>query len=255
MSDLLAVKFVEGEGDGLIEGLILPYGGPRPDGNDLAGSHFTKSTDFALDWFPSGGRPGLYRHGFDPDLGLSVIGREVKSWGDDKGVWLRAQLDTSHEYWAEVKELIDQGRLFLSSGAVDHLVKATKDGQIKVWPWVEWSLVPNPAHPEAVAYPVKSVDAIEHLAQAEVEVPAALKQSIDSVNLVLDGTLAAVKEALNPQALHDAAVKSGAKCEEDTKPGPVKSETGGVDLEALTARLAEAAGEAAQQAVKSLIES
>ena len=155
---MTAVKFIEEEGEWFVEGLILPFDGPL-NGQDLTGSHFTKSTDFCLDWFPEGGRPGLYAHGFDAALGTSVVGREVKSWDDDKGRWMRAQIDKRHEYAAEVRQLVEEGHVSLSSGAVDHLVRIAKDGTIKRWPWVEWSLVPNPANPEAVVYPVKSVDA------------------------------------------------------------------------------------------------
>lgn len=170
MTDSNAVKFVDGSDD-LIEGLILPYDGPV-NGNDLTGTHFTKSTDYCAAWFPDGGRPGLYAHGFDTDLGLSVIGREVKSWKGDKGVWLQAQLDKAHEYWAEIKQLVDAGKLSLSSGAVDHLVQvAAKSGEINVWPWVEWSLVANPANPDAVVYSVKSADAAEHMAVLGVKAP------------------------------------------------------------------------------------
>ena len=170
---MTAVKFIEEDGEWFIEGLILPYGGPTANGNDLTGSHFTKSTDFCLDWFPDGGRPGLYAHGFDASLGTSVIGREVKSWADDKGVWLRAQIDKAHEYAAEVKELVDRGVVALSSGAVDHLTRiSAKSGEIARWPWVEWSLVPNPANPEALLYPVKSVDAAEHLTTVGAGLPA-----------------------------------------------------------------------------------
>lgn len=165
MTDSAAVKFIEEDGEWFIEGLIMPVGGPLR-GNDLTGSHFpsSKDWDYCADWFPNGGRPGLYRHGFDDQLKLSVVGREVKSWKDDKGVWLRAQIDKAHEYAAEIKQLLDDGLLSLSSGAVDHLVKiAAKSGEIQVWPWVEWSLVPNPANPEALLYQVKSSDAFGHL--------------------------------------------------------------------------------------------
>jgi hypothetical protein len=162
---LTAVKLV-GETDDawIIEGLILPYGGPLY-GQDLTGTHFTKATDFCLEWFPeTTGRPGLYAHGFDATVKASVVGREVKNWADDKGRWLQAQIDKAHEYAAEIKEMVDQGLLSMSSGAVDHLVQvATKSGEIVRWPWVEWSLVPNPANPEAIVYPVKSAEALDHL--------------------------------------------------------------------------------------------
>ncbi len=181
---LIAVKFVEGSAD-TIEGLILPFGGPM-GGRDLTGTFFTKETDFCRDWFPDGGRPGLYRHGFDPAMKTAVIGREIGGRDDDKGHWLQAQLDTSAEYWGEIRELVDQGKLFLSSGAVDHLVDVKEaTGEIRRWPWVEWSLTTKPANPDQPAvrehgrmlpgYAVKSFDAIEHLRVLGVAIPAAVK--------------------------------------------------------------------------------
>src|SRR5439155_24942423 len=150
----------------LVEGLILPYGGPLKGGQDLTGTHFAKATEFCEDWFPNNDRPALYGHGFDATLQTDVVGRQTKFWKDDKGGWLQGQIDKAHAYAAEIKELLDEGLLSLSSGAVDHLVKiAAKSGRILRWPWVEWSFVPNPAHPEAVVYEVKSTDATAHLAR------------------------------------------------------------------------------------------
>lgn len=230
-----AVKFVDGSDD-LIEGLILPYGGPV-NGQDLTGSHFTKSTDYAAEWFPDGGRPGLYAHGFDDTLGMSVIGREQKSWKDDKGVWLRAQLDKAHEYWAEIKQLVDAGKVSLSSGAVDHLVRVSaKSGEIKTWPWVEWSLVPTPANPEARVYSVKSADAIEHMAVLGVKAPDELTDDADNTITMtikadtaqaeaaiasLTDAVKAFQATLTPQSLHDASVASGAKCAHEPGETPV----------------------------------
>lgn len=249
-----AVKFTETpEGDWIIEGLIMPVGGPI-NGQDLTGSHFTKSTDYAADWFPDGGRPGLYAHGFDPALGRSVIGREIKSWKDDKGVWLRAQIDKAHAYAAEIKQLLDDKKLSLSSGAVDHLTRiAAKSGEITVWPWVEWSLVPNPANPEALLYQVKSTDAVGHIVEAGAEVPTAIKTEPEQV-AATDGmepvpvawthedAIKALTASLTPQALHDAALASGAVCAGETvKSEPVLAITeteAPVDLAALRAELA-----------------
>jgi len=249
MTTTSTVKFIEEDGDWFIEGLIMPVGGPL-GGNDFTGSHFPakKNWDYAAAWFPNGGRPGLYAHGFDEALGLSVIGREIKSWKDAKGVWLRAQIDKAHEYAAEIKQLLDEGLISLSSGAVDHLVKINaKSGEIQVWPWVEWSLVPNPAHPEAVVYQVKSADAIAHLAVIGTEPPDAVKDvaaedelppepegepdeqiaeqpadvadeaikmsTAEMGQMMMAQMVSAVTGALTPQALHDAAKASGASCE------------------------------------------
>jgi hypothetical protein len=159
------------------EGLAIPYGGVTKAGQDLTGSHFTKSSDLCLDWFPADGRPLLYRHGFDPEVKAAPVGREsgfVKE--DDRGRWYRVQVQKAKEYAAEVKQLIDEGLVSLSSGAVDHLTQiSAKSGEIIRWPWVELSVVPNPANPEALIYPVKSVDAVEHLTIVETAIPEAVK--------------------------------------------------------------------------------
>ena len=267
MSDTPAIRSFEEDGNWYIEGLVMPVGGPLR-GQDLTGTHFTKSTDYALDWFPDGGRPGLYRHGFDETLGLSVVGREVKSWKDAKGTWLQAQMDKAHEYASEIKQLLDEKVLSLSSGAVDHLVRiAAKSGAIEVWPWVEWSLVPNPANPEALLYQVKSTDAVAHLTETGTEVPqpvlaikdeapdeATLAEILptvpegDDVMVSLTVTLkqleamtaieGAIKAIpLTPQALHDAASASGAKCAGEAaepEPAPVLAIRAGNNVETVT---------------------
>jgi hypothetical protein len=173
----VTVKFVEETDDAWIyEGLAIPYGGPVK-GQDLTGSHFTKDSDLCLDWFPDGGRPLLYRHGFDATLKASPIGRETGAVReDDKGRWYRLQIDKAKEYAAEVRQLADDGMLSLSTGAVDHLASiAAKSGAIIRWPWVELSFVPNPANPEALLYQVKSIDAVEHLRIVGTATPPAVR--------------------------------------------------------------------------------
>lgn len=171
-----AMKFVEEtETSWVYEGLAIPYGGPM-GGQDLTGTHFSAKTDLCLDWFPDGGRPILYRHGFDPTVRTQVVGREIGTVReDDLGRWVRLQIDKAKEYAAEIRQLADDGVLALSSGAVDHLVSiATKGGEISRWPWVELSLVPNPANPEALLYQVRSTDAIDHIRIVGADVPAEL---------------------------------------------------------------------------------
>lgn len=225
MSDLPAVKFVDENGDWFIEGLILPYGGPA-HGNDLTGSHFTKSTDFCLDWFPEGGRPGLYAHGFDEGPSVRPIGREVKSVVTDKGVWLRAQIDKAKDYAAEVKQMAEAGMLSLSSGAVDHLTRiAAKTGEIQRWPWVEWSLVPNPANPEAFvpAYTVKSIDAVAHMGVIGTAVPDAMAEP-GATPAIKAGARHSTADMAHIQSAHDAMAALGATCSPSESATATKTE-------------------------------
>lgn len=142
-----AVRLADGTSD-QIEGIGIPYGGPwvgaDEQGRDLYGQFFSAKTELCLDWFAE--RPLLYQHGFDDGTRVSPVGR-VKAWEvRSDGVWVQAQLDASSEYFDALKDLIAKGRLFFSSGSVEHLFKAAKDGEILMWPWVELSLTPNPAN-------------------------------------------------------------------------------------------------------------
>ncbi len=236
-----AVRFLDRDA-GIITGLIVPFTGPLEGDKDLYGTRFSKDTDLALDWFPDGGRPGLYSHGHDEDLEMEVIGREIRSFSDDKGRWLEAQIDKSHRYAEEILKLVDDGMLSLSSGSIDHLVKingSTRD--VERWPWVEWSLVPNPGNPEALIYSVRSTDAIERQPELAIRVVADLDalvpepekpepkpghvfttSSIDDLTTSVRSLLTSMK----PEALHQLACDQGATCpppavSEDPEPGPV----------------------------------
>lgn len=135
-------------GDGLVEGIGIPFSGPwlgaDGQGRDLYGEYFSARTELCLDWFAE--RPLLYQHGFDSGPQLAPVGR-VKAWEvRTDGVWVQAQLDASSDYFEDIRELIDKGKLFFSSGSVGHLVEMTRSGEILRWPWVELSLTPTPAN-------------------------------------------------------------------------------------------------------------
>ncbi len=174
-----AVKFADGsETD--IEGLLLPYGGVH-NGADLYGERFTKSTEFCLDWSKGGDLPLLYHHGLDDGLETSAVGRIRKVEMRDDGGWMQAQLDASAKYFDQIKELVKTGKLFLSSGAMAHLVKVTKSGDITRWPLVEGSLTPTPANLLAT---VDFATATNHYKSAGLELPeTVLPESIKALGL------------------------------------------------------------------------
>ena len=140
MTVMDAVKLV---GDNTIEGLAIPYG------RDLDGEAFTKDTDLALDWYDS--RPLLMQHGQSPTFGLQRVGRVTKVEARDDGLWAEAIIEASDRYKGRLRQLVADGHLAFSSGSSSNYTRKATDGTIHAWPFVELSLVPNPANPNAVA--------------------------------------------------------------------------------------------------------
>lgn len=172
----MAVKFVDGS-DTAIEGLAIPFGGPF-GGKDFHGEDFGPDTDLVPDLYPAG-RPIIYHHGVNKDAGVIVQGRQTEHVARDEGIWAKGELDKSARYHATVARMIAQGKMFFSSGAIPHLVKTDSAGHITRWPWMELSLTPTPANPDARVYAVKSGDLIDHLEAADIDVPPALKLFLD----------------------------------------------------------------------------
>ena len=81
--------------------------------------------DDADDIEPRGnrGRLELVAQRAHGDLVRVGRGGHQTSEKDDKGGWLRAQIDAAHEYAAEIKQMAEDGLLWLSSGSV--LLSAT----------------------------------------------------------------------------------------------------------------------------------
>jgi hypothetical protein len=171
--DAMTVKFAEGS-DTIIEGLGVPFG------LDLDGESFGPDTDLCLDWFPKGGRPILYHHGFNDTVKMVAIGHELESTMTDDGLWVRAELDKASKHYAKVKKLIDESAVGYSSGAPDHKVKMGKGSRWARWPLVEYSLTPTPAFPNRVSYAVKTADAIEHLEAVDADIPDSLNEQTQS---------------------------------------------------------------------------
>lgn len=163
-----AVKFA-GQSEDVIEGLGMPWGG-LINGRDVQHEYFSKNTNFAFEWFAE--RPLIYQHGLDQP-GLEVVGR-VKSWEvkDDLGVWVKCQLEKKSKYFEALKKLIGQQALFFSSGAMGHLAKVDKSGEIKTWPWVELTLTPTPANALAT---LDFATAKAHFKAINVDLPDSLK--------------------------------------------------------------------------------
>lgn len=168
-----AVKFAEGS-DTRLRILAVPYGGPEElDGRDLDGEYFSGKTDLCLDWYPAS-RPLLYHHGLHPDTDAAPVGKVDSTTAtveDAVGVWVEAELDKQARYYEHIRRLVEQKKLYASSGAMPHLVRKAKDGHIDRWPWVELSLTPTPANPLAL---VEAKAARDHYAAAGITPPPTL---------------------------------------------------------------------------------
>lgn len=170
MTDM-TVKFAEGS-DTIIEGYGVPFG------LDLDGQQFSAKSDLCLDWFPNGGRPILFHHGFDDTVKMTAIGHEIESSLTEEGLWVKAQLDKASRYYDRVKQLVEAGKVGWSSGAPDHKVKVAGDGHIDLWPPVEFSLTPTPSKPNTVAYAMKSTD-MEAVEAANPEVGQVMQRLLN----------------------------------------------------------------------------
>ena len=83
-------------------------------------------------------------------MGRKKIGDQIKATPTELGIWAEMQIDISNEYWGQVRKLLKEEKLFLSSGSMGHLIKTDEQRNIREWPWVELSITPTPANPYAV---------------------------------------------------------------------------------------------------------
>jgi hypothetical protein len=136
--------------------LAIPFGGPF-SGKDLDGEYFSPRTDIKADWFPT--RPVLWHHAQDQTLKDAILGTEDDLVKEEDGWWGTMWLDRSSQYWARVSALLAAAKVYGSSGALGHLVRKAKDGEILTWPHIEQTLTPTPANPFARVIPAKAADA------------------------------------------------------------------------------------------------
>ncbi|HUX29239.1 MAG TPA: hypothetical protein VMV78_01285, partial [Thiobacillus sp.] len=95
-----AVKFLRDEDEGAVVGGYIALWG-NAETKDLQGDYFTPDTWLGLTEYPT--VPALFHHGLDEKVGLSVIGRRVKSGVDEVGAWVEDWLDKGNQYWKMVR--------------------------------------------------------------------------------------------------------------------------------------------------------
>ena len=119
-------------------------------GRDMYGTTFTPQTDFWTGRITAAPLV-LYDHGLDGTLKKTVLGTTKEQKLDTIGLWIAAQLYKHQEYMAAVQQLVADGVLGWSSGAVSHLVDIEREtGEVRSWPIVEYSLTPTPAEPRTL---------------------------------------------------------------------------------------------------------
>lgn len=134
---ILTIKAVQEGDDRFIEGYATLW-----DQIDLEGEVMTKDAiaGHNLERFMQ--RPMLFwRHGRDPSVGLTPVGKVLKAEVDDVGLWVKAVVFKGLEVANRVWDLIQQGVRSFSVGAVQKFVKRIGD-RIVDWPLAEISIEP-----------------------------------------------------------------------------------------------------------------
>jgi hypothetical protein len=194
------------------------------DHKDLDGEYFTAKT--YLGSTEGNGVDAYFMHGRSLDVpddlndkvkseikGFSEhVFSSIKTTRDAVGIFAELVLDLSDRYEEAVHTLVTKGKLGWSSGAISHLVRKGKDGELKRWPIGEASLTPTPAEPRNRAIPVKSLDKIDFqmLADAikgsEIDDEEAVAESFET----FDKAVSAIeKQTAKMQRNHENRVKEG----------------------------------------------
>lgn len=154
-----AVKAVS---DNEIEGLLVRWGNPdEPDLSELR-DYFTPQT--YLGKHAGAGAEVTLNHGIPLKAGLEwaadqLIGEIKSTTVTQYGLLARAIIEADEQYKAVIMDMVKQGRLRWSSGALSHLVKRTPmpNGTHRIDQWIigEGALTPTPAEPRLA--PVQSI--------------------------------------------------------------------------------------------------
>jgi hypothetical protein len=181
--------------------LAIPFGGPV-GGRDLDGEFFTSRTDIKPDWFSE--RPVLWHHGQDDYMSDTVIGKATDLTLEDDGWWVDVWIKHGERRAELVRKLAQKAPLYGSSGTIGYLRKATKAGEILVWPYVEQTLTTSPQNNLSVAKPAKAW--LDDYESASIPVHDALKAFLtDLDNLGADLPLTSFLD----EGTGDVAAKAG----------------------------------------------
>jgi hypothetical protein len=188
---------IKASGDWELDVLGIPFGGPI-NGKDTDGQYFSPRTKTFFEYFKE--IPVFYYHGFNPDRTPQgtpeVIGTAKYDRTDTQGHWFKVSLNRASNFARRVWDAALKGLARASSGAISHLVRVARDGEILQWATAELSVFDTdknrqPANAYAVAMP-------------------ALKARMQSHNLSIPSELddngsQSLPEASNTQAVDDTA--------------------------------------------------
>ena len=169
--EVLAIKADEDIWE--LEILGAPFYGHR-GGKDTYGEYFSPNTDFMLEVGET--RPVVYYHGLNPEGKPEklpeIIGKAEAIRTDDKGLWFKVILNKSSNLAKRIWEAAQKGLAKASTGAVLHLVRVIKSGEILKWPIGELSLIDQnlgrqAANQLAVVMPIKSLINDDYLFSSE----------------------------------------------------------------------------------------
>ena len=140
------------------DGVGIPFGGPF-GGRDIYRTYADAATviDHSLA-AADGTHPLLFDHGADPEVGFSRLGDVSVRSVDDKGEWIRGQINKHHVYHDAIRQLLDEGVLAISSGSHPLGPDIGPGGHWARWVPVEYSLTPIEANPYAVITSVRSAE-------------------------------------------------------------------------------------------------
>lgn len=169
-------------GDNRIGGYLVRF--TDESKRDLHGDYFTAQTDFHLSDYPLENRPILFNHGLYKGTGIKPIGRIISHKVDEIGLWVEGILDEHNQYTQAVKELMANGVLGWSSGALPQSVEV-EDGFIKSWAIIEGSATHTPAMP--IETKITTIKALSESPQGESDALMSAS-NISSDNTKQEGT-------------------------------------------------------------------
>ncbi len=150
---------VKALGGNRLAGYLILFG--DEDAPDLQGQWFTPATKGIDQIFRTVGKlPALYHHGANKTLKATPLGVTDIMEKDSVGWWVESQMTLADKYDEAIQNLVKAGKLRMSSGAIPHAAKATKDGEITDWPVYEATYTPAPIEYRMIDRPVTEMQAV-----------------------------------------------------------------------------------------------